>query len=303
MALKITRPTETILTNNLIMTIYGQPGIGKSSLAFSTAKPLLLDFDGGAQRAYGRKDVVRISQWADVSSITGDDVAEYDTIVLDTVGRALEYLTASLIAENPKLKRSTGELTMQGYGALKTAFNAWLSRVRTFGKDIVLIAHEKEERSGDDTTVRLDAAGSTRTEVIRLSDLVGFVYADGTSRMLDFNPTGQHTGKNCAGFPALQVPHLATEKAWLAGIFRQAKDTLNAMSAEQKEIETESQDILSRVAEVTNATDANGILREIAGKPYERMIKTTLHKRATALGLAANKKTKSYDDAPATAAE
>lgn len=299
MALTITKPSEPILTSTLIMCIFGQPGIGKSSLAFSAKKPLLLDFDGGAQRAFGRKDVVRISQWSDVSSITAADVAGYDTIIIDTVGRALEYLSASLIAGNPKLKRSTGELSMQGYGALKTAYSSWLSTIRTFGKDIVLIAHEKEERNGDDVVVRLDAAGSTRTEVIRLSDLVGFVYADGSNRMLDFNPTSGHTGKNCAGFQALQIPHLAEQPKWLGDIFQQAKDQLNSMSAEQKEAEAESASWLEQISSIETVDQANEILTGIIGKPYEKLVKSVLHKKAKSLGYTANAREKRYEQATA----
>ena len=88
MALRITRPDEPILTENLVVTIFGQPGIGKTSVAFSASRPLLLDFDGGSQRAVGRKDVVRIRSWSDVAGIEAEDVEDFDTIVIDTVGRA-----------------------------------------------------------------------------------------------------------------------------------------------------------------------------------------------------------------------
>jgi hypothetical protein len=94
MSLKITPPSEPIVTSNLIITLFGQPGIGKSTLAYSAPKPLLFDFDGGAQRAKGRKDTVRVHSWADVADVAQADIAPYDTIVLDTVGRALEFLAA-----------------------------------------------------------------------------------------------------------------------------------------------------------------------------------------------------------------
>src|SRR5262245_54257782 len=132
MPLRITPPSEPIATTSLIVTLFGQPGIGKSTLAYSAPKPLLLDFDGGAQRAAGRKDTVRVHSWADVADITAADVAPYETVALDTVGRALEFLAAELVKSNPKLGRSTGELTQQGYGALKSAFAQWLGRIRTF---------------------------------------------------------------------------------------------------------------------------------------------------------------------------
>lgn len=48
MALKITRSDEVIRVDTLCMTIYSQPGLGKTSLSFTASRPLLLDFDKGA---------------------------------------------------------------------------------------------------------------------------------------------------------------------------------------------------------------------------------------------------------------
>lgn len=287
MALKITPPSEPIATSTLIITLFGQPGIGKSTLAFSAPKPLLLDFDGGAQRAAGRKDTVRVHSWADVADIAQADVAAYDTIILDTVGRALEYLAADLMKGNPKLGRSTGELSMQGYGALKTAFAQWLGRIRTFGKHVILIAHEKEEKDGDNTIVRVDAMGATRIEVIRLSDLVGFVSAVNGKRLLDFNPTDKHTGKNCAGFDALTIADVKLDPEWMAGVMREALTRMNAVTEEQREREAE----LAHWREVIgNIATADQVNAAIPGLPPDQAVKAIFARHAKALGLVWNGK-------------
>lgn len=282
MALKITPPSEPIATTTLIITLFGQPGIGKSTLAFSAPKPLLLDFDGGAQRAAGRKDTVRVHSWADVADIAQADVAAYDTIILDTVGRALEYLAADLMKGNPKLGRSTGELSMQGYGALKTAFAQWLSRIRTFGKHVILIAHEKEEKDGDNTIVRVDAMGATRIEVIRLSDLVGFVSAVNGKRILDFNPTDRHTGKNCAGFDALTISDVKLQPEWLGGVMAEALKRMNEQTETQREREAETEQWRTAIAAITTADAVNAAIAEI---PDDKLIKAMLARRAKGLGL------------------
>lgn len=282
MALKITQPSEAIATSNLVVTLFGQPGIGKTTLAFSAPKPLLLDFDGGAQRASGRKDIVRVHAWGDVADIAAADVAQYDTIILDTVGRALEYLSADLIKGNPKFGRGTGELSMQGYGALKTAFAQWLGRIRTFGKHIILIAHEKEEKDGDNTIVRVDAMGATRIEVIRLSDLVGFVSAVNGRRVLDFNPTDRHTGKNCAGFDALTIADVKLEPLWLGNIMAEALKRMNAMTEAQGEREAEIAQWRDVIDGLSNAAAINEAITEI---PDDKLIKAMLARRAKAIGL------------------
>jgi hypothetical protein len=84
MAIKIVKPSEPILTQNLIVVLYGSPGAGKTSLAFSTDKPLLLDFDLGAQRALNRRDSVRVSQWQDVADLSATDLVNFNTIIIDT---------------------------------------------------------------------------------------------------------------------------------------------------------------------------------------------------------------------------
>lgn len=293
MVLRITKPSEPIATETMVITLFGQPGIGKTSVAFSASKPLLLDFDGGSQRAVGRKDVVRVRAWADVASIDADDVSGFDTIIIDTVGRALEFLAASIIANDPKLGRKTGELSMQGYGALKTAFAQWLGRVRTFGKNVILIAHEKEEKNGDDTIVRIDAMGATRTEVIRLSDLVGFISAEGKSGTLDFNPTDKHTGKNCVGFDVLRIPNLRQEPTWFSGIITKALDTMNAKTEEQAKQEAAFNHWLSLLSGMTTAEEINGAL---ADTKSDAALVAAVHRRAKALQLIPNAETKQYED-------
>jgi DNA replication protein DnaC len=63
-SLKIIKSSEPIKVERLNVCIYGQPGAGKSSLAFTAAAPLLLDFDEGAHRAANRKDSVRVTAWS-----------------------------------------------------------------------------------------------------------------------------------------------------------------------------------------------------------------------------------------------
>ena len=71
-----------------------------------------------------------------VSGMSESDLTGYDTIIVDTVGRQLDSITAYLAANDPKMVRRTGELTLQGYGALKGVFNSWLRRTMQIGKDI-----------------------------------------------------------------------------------------------------------------------------------------------------------------------
>ena len=57
----IIKATDAIAVEHPVLLIFGQPGIGKTSLAYSAADPLVLDFDQGAHRAANRRDTLAIS--------------------------------------------------------------------------------------------------------------------------------------------------------------------------------------------------------------------------------------------------
>lgn len=260
MAIKITRASDSILTKNLIVVLFGQPGTGKTSLAFSANKPFVLDFDLGAQRAIGRKDSAQISSWEDVANLTKEDLADYDTLVVDTVGRLLECLIQDLGKRDQKLVRKSGELTLQGYGALAVAYKSWVNKIKSFGKDLVLISHDKEDKNGDTSYVRLDIAGSTKQEVLKVADLLGYLYMDGNKRALDFNPTEYHLGKNCAGFPAFQVPDYSENQAFLSELIGKTKDHMNAKSKEQLEKEKAFNDAIDLMNDANTVDEFNALM-------------------------------------------
>ncbi len=229
MALKILASNEPITVNRIITTLYGQPGVGKSSLFFTADKPILFDFDTGAHRAANRGDTVQVASWEDVSSVTTNDLAPYSTVGVDTVGRALDMLAVDLMRRDPKLGRA-GALSQQGWGRLKAEFQGWLRTIRDSGKDIVLIAHGSEKINGDETIERLDISGGTKDEVYKLADAMGRIAIREGKRTLDFDPTESAFGKNPAQLPRMVIPHPSADSTFLANVIQQTKDALNAMS-------------------------------------------------------------------------
>jgi hypothetical protein len=170
--LKITKASDPITVERLNMVVYGPPGLGKTSLAFTADKPLLLDFDNGSHRAANRKDVVQVGSWQDVAGITAEDLAPFNTVIVDTAGRALDAITADIIRTDPKGHKN-GALTLPGYGVLKTRFTTFLRLLNSFGKDVVLIAHMDEQRNGDDLIERLDVQGGSKGEIYKAADAMG----------------------------------------------------------------------------------------------------------------------------------
>ena len=69
----IKKPNELAVKPTWSALIYGQPGMGKTTLALSAPLPLLLDFDGGVHRvnAAHRVDTVQIAKCIEFSGSGG----------------------------------------------------------------------------------------------------------------------------------------------------------------------------------------------------------------------------------------
>lgn len=296
MTLRILKSNEPLEVKNICIAIYSNPGLGKSTLGFSATDAILLDFDGGAARAVNRGDSVQVATWDDVANITDADLAPFSTVVIDTVGRALDFLTADIIRRNPKHGRG-GALTLPGYGALKSEFTGWLKGLRTMGKDVVLIAHSSEDKNGDDLLERLDVQGGSKQEIYKSADAMGRLSLVNSQRMLNFSPTDTSFGKNPANLKPLPVPEISTAPGYLGEVIATIKAALNRMTDEQKNRMSIIADWQATIAGLKTVEDFNAMIPEIdkADKALHPTIKGMLHEAATAAGFTGNKKTKQYE--------
>lgn len=235
MALKTKLGSEPMEVDRLVTCILGHPGTGKTSLAFTASNPLVLDFDDGARRAIGRKDIAIIQTWEDVMTINAEDVAQYDTIVIDTAGRALDILSEYIIRTVPKSGNGVN-LSRQGYGALKNQFIGFLNKLRTLGKDVVLLAHTVEDKQGEETKLRMNVQGGSKQEIYQVADIMGVLSIRGGKITLDLNPADDSYGKNPGQLPAMEVPNPLEQDGFLASVIQRTKDAMNAMTAEQEEV-------------------------------------------------------------------
>lgn len=283
MALKITRASDPITVDRLNMVLYGPPGLGKTSLAFTADTPLLLDFDNGSHRAANRKDVVRVSAWGDVAGMTAEDLSPFSTVIVDTAGRALDALSVDIIRTNPKHGRG-GALTLQGFGELKSRFGGFLKLLNSFGKDVVLIAHMDEQRNGDDVIERLDVQGGSKGEIYKSADAMGRLVLAGKQRQLLFSPTDAAFGKNPGQLPPLDVPSPDKPEfaTFLADVIKRTKDRLNAASEDQKVAAAEQEWWRKHLPEVKHAEGLNALLARISKAP--RAVKIMVRDRAKEIG-------------------
>lgn len=283
MSLKITKAADPITVERLNVCIYAQPGIGKTSLAFTADAPLLLDFDQGAHRAANRKDTVRVNSWNDVASISAEDLEPYRTVIVDTAGRALDVLTADIIRRNPKAGRG-GALTLQGYGTLKAEFIAWLKHLNGLGKDVILIAHMDEQRNGDEIIERLDVQGGSKGEIYKAADAMGRIAIREGQRLLNFSPTDAAFGKNPGGLEPLVIPHKDAPEfaSFMAGVIETIKDRLNALTEAQRAAQEAVEKWRPAIEGYTTTEEFNNALEEIRSQP--KAVQALFNKSAESRG-------------------
>lgn len=259
--LRIVKATEPLTVDQIVVCLYSQPGLGKSTLGFTAEKPLLIDADKGAYRAKNRSDTVPAPNWKAIETIEAADLAPYKTVVLDTAGRALDLLTADIIAGNPKTGRG-GSLTLQGFGELKARFGAYLRMLKTHGKDVVLLCHMDEQRNGDEIIERLDIQGGSKAEIYKSADAMGrVVIGRNGERSIDFNPRENSFGKNPCNLP--NIPFSVDDKNCLGKIIATIKERLNA-SVEEEKVEVDRlSDWQAVLSETSNVDLMNQLLPEI----------------------------------------
>lgn len=299
-------PSELKVSHSIKALVYGNPGIGKSTLALSAPTPVLFDFDGGVQRVNGAFQVptLQVDSWEQVNQalkeIEGGAVP-CETIVIDTAGKMLDYMSAAIIKENSRYGKNDGSLTLQGYGVRKTMFINFLKRVSIMGKNVVFVAHEREEKDGDVRIVRPEIGGSSAGDLIKELDLVGYMSAIGKDRTVFWSPTEKFYAKNTCNLPAAhRVTTIIDEKGEIVGennflslVFAQYENDLQSTALVRKKYENLLNSFAKGIETVKDADSANdvyGKIENFAGHVWDSKVRVEkmLEAKASALGLKFN---------------
>lgn len=308
----IKKPNELVVKTNLSALIYGQPGMGKTTLALSAPHPLLLDFDGGIHRvnAAHRVDTVQISKWEEVDDVMqSPEIADYATFVIDTAGKMLSFMDKYIMQNNAKMRKADGTLSLQGYGLRKNMFINFVNQVSLMGKSVIFVAHEREEKVGDEKQIRPEIGGSSAGDLIKELDLVGYMEAIGKKRTISFNPCEKFYGKNTCNLPErMEIPTLINDKGELIGENNFMTNIINTYSkyqAKQTELSSEYEDLMevikAQIEMVNDVESANNVSKSLAGMQhiFDSKIQAgiLLNKRCKELGLKLNKVSKQYEAA------
>ena len=197
----IKKPEELPIKKTVLGGIYGQPSLGKSTLALSMPRPLLLDTDGGLHRVQAeyRTDSVPVKSYDDILAVLKEDLSNYDTIVIDTLGKLVDFMCEKASNENPKLLQGDGTFSQKGWGVVKNYFKQLVKDLDRLDKNLIFVAHEKEEKQGDEKFIRPDVSGSSGKDIIKELDFLGYMEVVGKKRSITFMPSSKVYAKNSLG--------------------------------------------------------------------------------------------------------
>lgn len=231
----LTKPEDLAQNLKFKGLIYGQPGIGKSTLALSAPNPVVIDADNGMNRVepHLRVPSLQVSSYAQILELLeSNELDIFDTIIFDTIGAVLEVMEPYLIKMNPKNAKNNGTLSLQGYGERKRTFNALVRIANEKGKNILFVAHEKEEKDGENKIIRPDIPGSSGADIIKILDFVGYMEAKGAKRTISFYPTERYYAKNSLQLDdVIMVPDTKGGNVFISEkIVKMTKDRLQQQS-------------------------------------------------------------------------
>lgn len=299
----IKNPSELVSNSAVKMLIYGQPGQGKSTLALSSPNPVLLDFDGGAHRINGLHQVptLPVQSWDDiVSLLNGNELDPFESIVIDTAGKMLDFMSVYIMRNDPKMRMRDGSLSLKGYGARKVMFINFLSQCMTKRKNLIFVAHEKEDKDGDKRYIRPEIGGSSSADLLKELDLVGYMRANGYQREICWSGTDQFYGKNaCNLVPVMAVPTILDQNGMptgennlLKGIFTSYNNYLSQQRQLRASYDTLIGRINAAIAKVDSVEAANKLWMQFQGITHvwnsKTAAKVALDAKCASLGLTFN---------------
>ena len=319
----------TFADKKIRMLIAGYPGIGKTTLALSAPKPLYIDVDLSAERI--NREVLNmaagITQPRDYKELRSDlgigcselelqgvknNLADFETIVIDTGGKLLSVMGQYGKSIEPKYGQRDGSLSLKGYGWLGKEFQRFLDHcIYQLDKHIVIVFHTLEDKDGDDVKLRIKAEGSSKNSVWEVMDLGGFMEMRGNQRTIGFSNCERYFAKGTRGIHGIRaIPELApgVPNDFLTKLFAEY-NAVSALEAEQAAAEKDAyekalqigRELIGRVSDLETA---NAVFPEFLNVPHALTSKRELHAewnaKCKALGLFYDKVLGQYTPAPPT---
>ena len=300
----IKKAAELEINSAIKMMIYGQAGMGKTTLALSAPSPLLIDFDGGVKRVNMNHlqgvDIVQVNTWAEVNQLFSEDLSAYDTI-----GKMMDFIIA--------YKCGSKQPSLRDWGGINQEFQSFSRNLSNLGKHIIFVAHRDSRKNGDDTVFIPALREKNYNSIVTELDLLGYLEMRSEQgvqrRTITFDPTSLNDGKNTCGLPSMMViPTIIDKQGNMTQpnnyVAEQIIKPYNTMLRTKQDEIARYANTLSEIREavefITDARSANEFAARI--KEFDhigsslQMARSLFSDKVKSLGLEYDKETKQYKD-------
>lgn len=306
----IKKSTELSIPTNVKIMLYGQAGFGKTTVALSSPKPLLLDFDNGVKRVNDSNlqgvDIVQVTSWNDMKDLMNENLSAYQSIVVDTIGKMMDFIIS--------YKCGTRQPQIRDWGGINQEFSWFVRCLSELNKNIIFVAHRDTRKEGDDTVYVPALREKSYNSIVTELDLLGYMEMRSENgrvkRTITFDPTNRNDGKNTCNLPSvMEVPTIidgqgkaiAKNDFITSRIISPYLAMLQAKKAEQEAYNKVIEEISGCIELVTDAISANEFISRIDNFSHVGSSKmkasVMLAAKAKKLGLIFDKETKTYSDA------
>lgn len=294
----IRKSNEIERPKNVRIMIYGQSGTGKTTFALSSKNTLLLDFDNGVHRleSQHRTDVVQVQNFKDVLDVLEEDLSAYDTIVVDTIGKMLDYIVVHVCGQK--------QPRIQDWGMINKAFADFNRTLYHSGKNVVYVAHRDVRKEGDENVFVPALREKSYSSIVADIDLLGYLEMTDKGRTITFNPTTRNDGKNTCQLPGqIIIPNVAgkSNKSIEELILTPYRNICLAQTEAEKAFAAVMDELDKEIMLITDARSANDFISRIDNFPHIGNSKPIAARKLNAacanLGLTLNKESKQYEPA------
>jgi len=309
----IKKSNELVIPSTVKMMIFGSPGMGKTTVALSAPKPLLLDFDNGVKRVNMAHlegvDIVQVENWGEIQTLLQQqqsDLAPYSTIVVDTIGKMMDFIiTHCCGTRQPQIK---------DWGRINQEFTWFTHALTSLNKHTVFVAHRDTRKEGEETVFIPALREKNYNAIVTELDLLGYLEMKSERgvqmRTITFDPTSRNDGKNTCNLPSImQIPTILNSQAQptAPNVFIAEKvinpylSMLEVKAEERRKYDELIETIAEDVNNITDAQSANDFAGRI--KEYKHIgssmakARSLFGAKVKELGLVYDSESKTYADA------
>lgn len=205
--MKLYNTAEPQVKPSIVMLVYGEGGVGKSSFSATAPNAILGDCENGS-KYFGlrgiKANVALINKWAEMKEFL-DLIKDYDTVVIDPIGELMQKLKSYMVAQaDSKKVQKDGSPTMDGWGWMKKTLLDTLKIIRDSGKHVILVAHIEEKDDEGRLVKRPKIETKLADDLVNMVDIVAYMTTvqngDETKRILRVEPgNDKFTAKDRTG--------------------------------------------------------------------------------------------------------